>query len=124
MDAYYLARCRSFAPLVLGEETHTARGSPVLGEASSQDRWNCKCRLEATDEPASPDDLVEDMPAPQLQRGLDNNPGKDGHLINDTHPYFPENCARCPFYSPKGIKNRIKAAFQKSQKKTVLNVRI
>lgn len=89
---------------------------PFWEKHHPQDRWNCKCRLEATDEPASPDDLVEEMPAPQLQRGLDNNPGKDGHLINDTHPYFPENCARCPFYCPKGIKNRIKAAFQNRKK--------
>ena len=81
-----------------------------------QDRWNCKCRLEATDESASPDDLVEDMPAPQLQRGLDNNPGKDGHLINDTHPYFPESCARCPYYKPRGVKNRLKAAFSNHKK--------
>ena len=89
---------------------------PFWEKHHPQDRWNCKCRLEATDEPASPEDLVEDMPAPQPQRGLDNNPGKDGHLVNDTHPYFPENCASCPFYKPKGIKNRIKAAFSNHKK--------
>ena len=89
---------------------------PFWAKHHPQDRWNCKCRLEATDEPASPEDIVEDMPAPQPQRGLDNNPGRDGHIINDTHPYFPENCAHCPFYSPKGVKNRIKAAFQNHKK--------
>ena len=89
---------------------------PFWEKHHPQDRWNCKCRLEATDEPASPDDLVEDMPAPQLQRGLDNNPGKDGHLINDTHPYFPESCARCPYYKPRGVKNRLKAAFSNHKK--------
>lgn len=89
---------------------------PFWAKHHPQDRWNCKCSLEATDEPASPEDLVEDMPAPKPQRGLDNNPGRDGRLINDTHPYFPENCARCPFYKPKGIKNRLKAAFQNRKK--------
>lgn len=89
---------------------------PFWEKHHPQDRWNCKCRLEATDEPASSDDLVEDMPASQLQRGLDNNPGKDGHLINDTHPYFPESCARCPYYKPRGVKNRLKAAFSNHKK--------
>ena len=89
---------------------------PFWAKHHPQDRWNCKCRLEATDEPASPADIVEDMPAPKPQRGLDNNPEKDGHIINDTHPYFPENCAHCPFYKPKGIKDRIKAAFQNHKK--------
>lgn len=89
---------------------------PFWAKHHPQDRWNCKCSLEATDEPASPEDLVEDMPSPKSQRGLDNNPGHDGHLVNDTHPYFPENCARCPFYKPKGIKNRLKAAFQNRKK--------
>ena len=89
---------------------------PFWAKHHPQDRWNCKCRLEATDEPASPEDLVEDMPAPKPQRGLDNNPGKDGYLVNDTHPYFPENCASCPFYSPKGIKNRLKVAFSNHKK--------
>ncbi len=89
---------------------------PFWEKHHPQDRWNCKCHLEATDEPASPDDLVEDMPVPQLQRGLDNNPGKDGHLINDTHPYFPKSCARCPYYKPRGVKNRLKAAFSNRKK--------
>lgn len=84
---------------------------PFWEKHHPQDRWNCKCMLEATDDPATPVDVVEDMPTPQPQRGLDNNPGKDGHLINDTHPYFPENCARCPYYKPRGVKNRIRAMF-------------
>ena len=28
---------------------------------------------------------------------LHNNPGKDGILFNDHHPYFPKSCASCPF---------------------------
>ena len=81
-----------------------------------QDRWNCKCSLEATNDPASPFEEIEEMPEPDAQRGLENNPGKDGKLINDTHPYFPENCNKCPFYKPKGVKNRIKAVFTNRKK--------
>ncbi|WP_128081971.1 hypothetical protein [Bacteroides gallinarum] len=51
------------------------------------DRWNCKCSLAATDGPptAAPrSDRPEDRPAP----GLDSNPGVDGRLFSDTHPYI------------------------------------
>ncbi len=62
---------------------------PFWNEHHPGDRWNCKCSLEATDEPVNrPDGLEETQP----QRGLENNPGKDGHIFNDTHPYFPKNC--------------------------------
>lgn len=52
------------------------------------DRWNCKCSLSATDEvptgaPRGSTD-PNDQPAP----GLDNNPGTDGRLFSDTHPYI------------------------------------
>ena len=93
---------------------------PFWEKHHPQDRWNCKCMLEATDDPTTPVDVVEDMPAQQPQRGLDNNPGKDGHLINDTHPYFPTTCARCPFHKPRGVKNRVRAIFS-NQKKDCFN---
>lgn len=52
------------------------------------DRWNCKCSLEATDEPCTPvpdgDNDPQNRPAP----GLDNNPGRDGRLFGDSHPYI------------------------------------
>lgn len=51
------------------------------------DRWNCKCSLSATDEPptGAPKDngTASDQPAP----GLDNNPGRDGKIFGDSHPY-------------------------------------
>lgn len=62
------------------------------------DRWNCKCDLEATDEPVTAVPEAErksDNPAP----GLENNPGKDGKLFSRKHPYFPNSCAACPFNS-------------------------
>lgn len=61
---------------------------PFWGEHRPGDRWNCKCDLEATDEPATPtEDLPEGSPADRPAPGLDNNPAKDAKLFSDTHPY-------------------------------------
>ena len=85
---------------------------PFWNEHHPGDRWNCKCSLEATDEPVTP--LPEDMPPVTPQRGLENNPGKDGKIFNDTHPYFPKNCYSCPFN--KGFKNKFQTAFGNEKK--------
>lgn len=59
--------------------------------------------------------LPEDIPASsQPQRGLENNPGKDGKIFNDTHPYFPKNCYSCPFN--KGFRNRATSFFNTGEK--------
>ena len=52
------------------------------------DRWNCKCDLTATDEEPTPlpDEDDKNKPHP----GLDNNPGTDGKLFSDNHPYQTE----------------------------------
>lgn len=50
------------------------------------DRWNCKCDLEATDEPPT-EDLPEATDADRPSAGLDNNPAHDAKLFSDTHPY-------------------------------------
>ena len=77
------------------------------------DRWNCKCSLEQTDEPVTmPDDLEPTPP----QRGLENNPGKDGHTFNDTHPYFPKDCNSCFAYRQSGLTNRLKVLFLNREK--------
>lgn len=76
------------------------------------DRWNCKCSLEATDDPVN---RPADMDAPLPQKGLENNPGKDGHIFNDTHPYFPDKCSQCSFYKP-GVKGRITTLFMNRKK--------
>lgn len=75
------------------------------------DRWNCKCSLEATDDPVN---RPADMDAPLPQKGLENNPGKDGHIFNDTHPYFPKDCNSCPFN--KGLKNKLVTFFRNEKK--------
>ena len=42
------------------------------------DRWNCKCSLEQTDDPATPE-LKGEFDGERPQRGLENNTGRDGH---------------------------------------------
>ena len=77
------------------------------------DRWNCKCSLEATDEPVvRPADLEPTQP----QRGLENNPGKDGHTFSDNHPYFPSSCATCPVRGASGFTDKLKGLFRNAKK--------
>ena len=89
---------------------------PFWNKHHPGDRWNCKCSLESTDDPASPDDVLDDLPIEPSQRGLENNPGKDGKIFNDTHPYFPKNCNQCSFYKNRGFKNKMKTWFSNHEK--------
>ena len=89
---------------------------PFWNKHHPGDRWNCKCSLESTDDPASPDDVLDDLPIEPAQRGLENNPGKDGKMFNDTHPYFPKNCNQCSFYKNRGFKNKMKVWFNNHEK--------
>ena len=89
---------------------------PFWNKHHPGDRWNCKCSLESTDDPASPDDVLDDLPIEPAQRGLENNPGKDGKMFNDTHPYFPKNCNQCSFYKNRGFKNKVKTWFSNQEK--------
>lgn len=57
-------------------------------------RWNCKCSLEATSEPASHGEVPD---APKAQAGLEENP-RHGHTFSDKHAYYPSSCGACPFY--------------------------
>ena len=52
------------------------------------DRWNCKCSLAATNEPPTGAPRGSNEPKDQPSPGLDNNPGVDGKLFRDTHPYI------------------------------------
>lgn len=89
---------------------------PFWNKHHPGDRWNCKCSLESTDDPASPDDVIDDLPIEPAQRGLENNPGKDGKMFNDTHPYFPKSCNQCSFYKNRGFKNKVKTWFSNHEK--------
>ena len=86
---------------------------PFWDEHHPGDRWNCKCSLEQTDDPVTMPDDMEPTPP---QRGLENNPGKDGHTFNDTHPYFPDSCSHCFAYRNSGLKNRLKVLFRNQKK--------
>lgn len=71
------------------------------------DRWNCKCSLEPTDEPSLHETNKRAAKLAQAgkatgQRGLQANPGIDGEIIDDSHPYFPKDCAHCDFFKFKG----------------------
>ena len=61
---------------------------PFWSEHRPGDRWNCKCSLSSTDDPATsvPGSTAKDNPQP----GLENNPGKDAKLFSDKHPYQKE----------------------------------
>lgn len=93
---------------------------PFWNEHHPGDRWNCKCTLEQNDEPIvlPPSDGSDSGATPH--RGLENNPGKDGHIYNDTHPYFPKSCNECAAYRASGLKNRLKLLFR-NQKKDCYN---
>lgn len=62
-------------------------GHPFWKEHRPGDRWNCKCSLRQTDEPATTGYVADFKPVP-AQPGLDNNPADDGKLFGDSHPYY------------------------------------
>ena len=87
---------------------------PFWNKHRPGDRWNCKCSLEATDEPITdlPDDADEEKP----QRGLRGNPAKTGQIFDKSHPYFPKNCASCGFNRKKGtITSRMMGWFNRDK---------
>ena len=73
---------------------------PFWNKHRPGDRWNCKCSLEATDDPITPipDDADDEKP----QRGLKGNPAKTGQIFDKSPPYFPKNCASCGFNRRNG----------------------
>ena len=85
VDALHLGQSRERPHGILGGRfaPSTTRSGASIGRG---DRWNCTCDLSSTDDPVTeiPDFTTNDNPHP----GLDNNPGKDGKLFSDTHPYI------------------------------------
>lgn len=72
---------------------------PFWNEHRPGDRWNCKCDLTSTDEPAT--SVPSGSPAGNApQPGLKDNPGKSQAVFSDDHPYFPSDCKHCAFYNP------------------------
>lgn len=93
---------------------------PFWNEHHPGDRWNCKCSLEQTDDPPTPE-LKAEFAGEAPQPGLTNNPGKDGHTFSQDHPYFPKSCASCGFYKKASIKNRLLPAFLNIRAKDCYN---
>lgn len=60
---------------------------PFWNDHRPGDRWNCKCSLRQTDEPAD-DSVIRKFYPVKAQPGLDNNPAADGKLFSDSHPYY------------------------------------
>lgn len=60
---------------------------PFWNDHRPGDRWNCKCSLMQTDEPAD-DSVIHRFYPVKAQPGLDNNPATDGKLFSDSHPYY------------------------------------
>lgn len=60
---------------------------PFWSEHRPGDRWNCKCGLSSTDDPVTP---VVDISnnKDKAQKGLENNPAKDGKIFSHNHPYI------------------------------------
>ncbi len=88
---------------------------PFWDEHHPGDRWNCKCSLEQTDEPATPE-LKKVFGNIRPQRGLENNTGRDGRTFSDTHPYFPSSCVKCGFFRKASVKNRLLGRFTNRRK--------
>ncbi|MEG1766352.1 MAG: phage minor head protein [Muribaculaceae bacterium] len=73
--------------------------SSFWNEHAPGDRWNCQCSLEQTDKDPTIAPKADSASIPQP--GLDNNPGRDGKLFNESHPYYPKSCSACPFSGNK-----------------------
>ena len=63
---------------------------PFWDQHRPGDRWNCKCDLTSTDEPATPvpSVAVSQQPKNTPQSGLMSNPGKTAEVFSDDHPYI------------------------------------
>lgn len=81
---------------------------PFWNEHRPGDRRNCKCSLTSTDEPCTATPSSDKASNPQP--GLDSNPGTDGAVFAQSHPYFPKSCASCSFYKP-GFKDTLRSVF-------------
>lgn len=89
-------------------------GHPFWEKHRPGDRWNCKCTLQQTDEPVN-DEVIKDFyPVPQ-EPGLDNNPGQDGKLFSDSHPYITKAHAGAQQAVEKVIRPRRKRTEEEEQ---------
>jgi len=86
---------------------------PFWNEHRPGDRWNCKCSLEATDDPVKGKHVIDEDNQPEPDKGLDNNPGQDAQLFSDTHPYI-ENAHKG---AKKAVDRFVEKQFEESKTK-------
>ena len=64
---------------------------PFWRENFPGDLWGCKCDVEATDAPRTPEaDIPATMPQSRAAKGLDKNPAHTGEIFTASHPYYTE----------------------------------
>ena len=87
---------------------------PFWDQHRPGDRWNCKCSLTSTDEPTTPvpSVAVSQQPKNTPQKGLENNPGKDGAVFSDKHHYI----ANAYQGAHKAVEKAVKKAENKEMK--------
>ncbi len=71
---------------------------PFWNEHKPGDRWNCKCELRQTERSETP--VPHTAGEQNAQAGLETNPA-DGQIFSRKHPYYPQNCTKCPFAGNK-----------------------
>ena len=71
---------------------------PFWNEHKPGDRWNCKCELRQTERSETP--VPHTVGEQNAQAGLETNPA-DGQIFSRKHPYYPQNCTKCPFVGNK-----------------------
>ena len=85
---------------------------PFWNKHRPGDRWNCKCTLEATDDPIT--DIPGETDKERPQPGLKENPAKTKQIFDKSHPYFPKSCDKCKFN--KGFKSKLTGLFENVNK--------
>ena len=72
------------------------------------DRWGCKCDLRSTDKEPTPMEIPKGGKTDKPAAGLDTNPGKDGIIFSDTHPYNPPDCDACTLPGKRAFSGSLK----------------
>ncbi len=89
-------------------------GHPFWESHRPGDRWNCKCSLRQTGEPANAEAVAGFRPVPPAP-GLDGNPADDGKIFSASHPYFTKAHPGAEEAVEKTVKQRAKDLLSKQR---------
>jgi len=78
---------------------------PFRRKHCPEDRWNCKCTLQTTNEAVT--DILEIGDDEKSASGLDNNPAIDGKLFGNNHPYIKKAGSWAKAVVEKFIKTKL-----------------